>query len=113
MENPFESINQKLDRITIILEELISNLALPGIVKVKQVMTIAETANFLGIAKQTLYSYTSKRTIPHYKNGKKLYFIHDELLAWLQTNKRKTVAEITNDNYYHKSSYKAKRNYRS
>ena len=35
-----------------------------------------------------------KRQIPHYKNGKKLYFYEDELLDWIAQGKRKTIQEI-------------------
>ena len=111
MENPFETLNQKLDRIIIMLDELLPGMVKSNSVSTKQVMTIMDGSNFLGISKQTLYGYTSKRTVPHYKNGKKLYFLHDELLAWLQTNQRKTITQITNDVSFHRTPYKAKKNY--
>jgi len=46
-------------------------------------LTAGETAAYLGIALPTLYSYTSKRVLPHYKVRRKLYFKLDELDAFV------------------------------
>ncbi|NLW18868.1 MAG: helix-turn-helix domain-containing protein [Candidatus Cloacimonetes bacterium] len=46
-------------------------------------LTAEETAEYLGIALPTLYSYTSKRVLPYYKNRRKLYFKLDELNAFV------------------------------
>ena len=50
-----------------------------------------------GLAKATIYSRASARTIPHRKKGKKLYFSREELTDWIDTGRRKTRAEITNE----------------
>jgi excisionase len=47
-----------------------------------------------------------KRQIPHYKNGKKLYFYEDELLDWIAQGKRKTIQEI--DEIAHKTEKRFK-----
>ena len=47
-----------------------------------------EAAKFLHIAKQTLYTLTSKRKIPFYKKGKKLLFKRQELEEWISVCKR-------------------------
>jgi predicted DNA-binding transcriptional regulator AlpA len=47
-----------------------------------------------GKAKPTIYSLCSERKIPHSKRGKQLYFSKRELLEWINSGKRKTVAEI-------------------
>jgi excisionase family DNA binding protein len=36
--------------------------------------TVDQASEFLNLAKQTLYTFTSKRQIPFIKRGKKLYF---------------------------------------
>lgn len=59
-----------------------------------ELLNIEQAANFLGLAKQTLYAHTSKREIPHLKRGKKLYFEKEKLIEWLQEGKQKTQAEI-------------------
>ena len=39
----------------------------------------------------------TKRLIPCYKNGKKLYFFEDELLDWISKGKKKTLQEIQSE----------------
>ena len=94
MENPFEVLNQKLDKLTGLLEDITWRLNEPKKAAGKQVMNITEAAELMGLARQTLYSYTSKRMIPHYKTGKRIHFLLDELLDWITNTKVKTVKEI-------------------
>jgi len=47
-----------------------------------------------GLAKATIYTRVSSRTIPHRKRGKKLYFSRRELTDWIEAGRRKTRAEI-------------------
>ena len=56
--------------------------------------SVVEAADFLNLATQTLYGYTSKRLIPFVKRGKKLYFQKEELEKWLLEGKKLTKAEI-------------------
>jgi predicted DNA-binding transcriptional regulator AlpA len=102
MENPFETINQKLDRITTQLNEIASHLALSGTEPAKRILSINDASKLLGMARQTIYGYTMLRNIPHYKNGKKLYFLEDELLTWALSNKVKTHVEIANEPRQHR-----------
>jgi excisionase family DNA binding protein len=46
-------------------------------------LSVTEASEYLGIAKQTIYKYTSERFIPFKKVGKKLYFKKSELNEWL------------------------------
>lgn len=55
---------------------------------------IDEACSIIGKAKPTVYALVRKRLIPCYKNGKKLYFFEDELLAWIESGRKKTVQEI-------------------
>ena len=55
---------------------------------------IDEACKLIGKAKPTVYTLVRKRLLPCYKNGKHLYFFEDELLAWIEGGKKKTVAEI-------------------
>ena len=57
-------------------------------------LDVNEACKFLGIAKPTHYTKCSKQIIPHFKQGKKLYFHKEELIAWLKSGKRKTIADI-------------------
>lgn len=47
-----------------------------------------------GLAMATLYGLISRREIPSYKKGKRLYFKRSELDNWIQSGRRKTVDEI-------------------
>lgn len=54
-----------------------------------QLFTIQETAEFLHVQKQTLYSYVSKGIIPNHKRAGRLYFSRMELIEWIKSgNKR-------------------------
>ena len=54
-----------------------------------------EAAKFLGIAKQTLYGYTSKRLITFIKRGgKKILFRRSDLNAYLLEGKKPSITEI-------------------
>lgn len=57
-------------------------------------LNVQEAAALLSLAVPTLYEKTSTRIIPHYKHGKKLLFKKSELLAWIESTKRKTIHEI-------------------
>ncbi len=39
-----------------------------------ELLNILQASEYLSLAKQTLYGFTSKGVIPHLKRGKKLYF---------------------------------------
>lgn len=60
----------------------------------KEILTVDEAAEFIGLAKQTLYSFTSRREIPHFKRGKGVRFRRTELERWMLENRRKTSNEI-------------------
>ncbi|WP_336516452.1 helix-turn-helix domain-containing protein [Pollutibacter soli] len=54
----------------------------------KEILSLRETADFLNIAPQTLYGYTSNRSIPFIKKGKKLYFKRSDILKWLNAGNK-------------------------
>ncbi len=49
-----------------------------------KIWTITETAQFLDLAVGTIYHLVSKRKIPFRKKNKRLYFIPQEILNWIQ-----------------------------
>lgn len=57
-------------------------------------LNIEQATELLGISKVTLYRRTSKRTIPFYKKGKKVYFKRTELEAWMEKGRRKSDGEL-------------------
>lgn len=50
----------------------------------KEILTIEETSEFLGLSVSRLYKMTSNKEIPHYKpGGKKIYLNRKELEQWI------------------------------
>jgi len=47
-------------------------------------LTIDEAADYLKLARQTMYKMTSKKEITFFKRNKKLYFKKSDLEAWIQ-----------------------------
>jgi excisionase family DNA binding protein len=93
MENPFEILMQRLDNIERLLYEIIQQkLAANGVAK--EVMNVEEVAQYLDVAKSTIYKLTSTREIPHFKKGKRIYFRTNEINEWMAKGKRKTNDEI-------------------
>ncbi len=81
MENPFEVINQRLDRIEELLVKLTDKMdELPP--KEKRYMGTREAAEWLGISRSSLYSQL--KSIPHTKRGKRLYFDREELASYVK-----------------------------
>jgi excisionase family DNA binding protein len=58
------------------------------ITKQKELLSTEETAEFLGISKNTLYEWIVQKRIPHIKVGRLVKFKRDDLEEWLK--KRKT-----------------------
>ena len=52
--------------------------------------------------KATWYSKISRNEVPHYKRGKKVYFLKSEIDEWLKEGKRKSNSEIQDevDSYF-------------
>jgi excisionase family DNA binding protein len=67
------------------LARVLSNdhLIRPGKQDLPELLNINQAAEFLSLAKQTLYGFTSKGVIPYLKRGKKLYFKKSQLDHWV------------------------------
>lgn len=48
----------------------------------------------LDLEKSTIYNLCSQSKLPHYKKSRRLYFKKSELIAWIESGKRKTIHEI-------------------
>lgn len=63
----------------------------------KEVLTLTEAAEYMGMSKNYLYRLTSARQIPHYKpNGKMIYFDKNDLILWLKSNPVHTEEQLNN-----------------
>ena len=92
MENPFEIIMEKLNRIEVLLQSL--NTSEKNQVAEMEIFNLEKTAKYVSLSKGTLYKMTAQREIPHFKRGKKLYFKKSELDEWLTGCRVLTRAEI-------------------
>lgn len=63
----------------------------------KELLSIDEAADFLGISKQTIYQHVHHRKIPHSKRGRRLFFRRSELNEWIDKGRKKTIPEIDDD----------------
>ena len=95
MENPFEEIIQRLERIELLLINQQSRSTQES--EEDEILNVQEAAAFVGEAVATIYGRTSKREIPHYKKGKKLYFKKPELIEWIEGGKVKTAQELVQE----------------
>ncbi len=60
----------------------------------KPYLSLEEACEYLSLSKATLYAYTSRKKIPHYKFNRKLLFMVTELNELIQTNRIKPLYEI-------------------
>ena len=61
----------------------------------KEVLTLKESASFLGVSPKTMYDYNLKRIIPFYSpNGKLKYYNKSELINFMKSNRFKSNAEV-------------------
>jgi len=93
MENPFELILERLNTIESLLRS--SKKTDPVLnAPVNEIFNMAQAADYLGLAKSTVYKMTSSRLIPHSKVSKKIIFKRNELEEWITKHKVKTKEEI-------------------
>lgn len=95
MQNPFEELNSRLERI----EQKLSNL--PSAQTPEQpeadLLNVDEAAQLLNLARATVYNLVSRKQIPVFKKGKRLYFSKAALLNWVQSGKKPTLEETAQE----------------
>lgn len=55
----------------------------------KKYLKVDGVVEITGLAKETIYQYTSKNLIPFYKLGKLVRFEEAEINDWMETNLRR------------------------
>jgi excisionase family DNA binding protein len=88
--NPFEAIEKRLTSIEQTLASLNVYLTKTDDHSNSDVIDIDEVAKILHISKDTVYTKTHKKTIPHWKEGKRLLFSRKRILAYLANGEVKT-----------------------
>lgn len=56
-----------------------------------EILDADQAAEFLHLAKQTLYTLTCKKKVPFYKNGKKVLFKKHELQEWMDSGRQMII----------------------
>ena len=89
--NPFDLIDARLANI----ETLLIDLKFPTKQDNpdRELLTITQAGEVINLTVPTIYSLVSKKLIPHNKKGKRLYFLKSELLDWVKSGRKKTIAE--------------------
>lgn len=65
-----------------------------AIIGSKETLNLEECSMLTGLSAQTLYLFTSRREIPHYKRGRTLYFSKKEIEKWMTEYPVKTNDQI-------------------
>lgn len=91
MENPFELILERLDRIEKKLDEIQKEKNQKSN---DELMTIEELANYINYEKTSIYGLVQKRKIPYIKASGKLHFRKYQIDEWLDSRKVKSKSEI-------------------
>ncbi|MBM1105166.1 helix-turn-helix domain-containing protein [Aurantibacter crassamenti] len=89
MENPFERIDKRLQRIEILLEKLVDNQS-ENLQENNKPMNTKDLSIYLSLSVYTIYGLTHSRTIPFIKKGKRLYFEKEAIDKWLSQGRQLT-----------------------
>ena len=95
MENPFEIINERLDKIEKLLQTIYATEDSKNVgVIIPEIMNVKEVATYLSLTPSAIYKLTSTKEIPHSKRGKRLYFYKEEINTWVFEHKQLTNNDI-------------------
>jgi len=64
-------------------------------------LSIAQAARLLGLRRGTLYNLTSRKEIPHYKVGNRIFFRETDLRAWFESKRVRTNQEADDEYVKH------------
>ncbi len=95
------------DEIKSVLEDIKDILQKQNIFK-KEILTLDEAVEYMGVSKSFLYKLTSKGKISHFKpNGKRVFFKRADLNDWMLTNKSETIDELESQtlNYLNRNDH--------
>lgn len=106
MENPFQSIEERLGSIESLLITLNEkNVETDSNPEKEELLTVQEAAKFLSLSVPTIYSKVNKGELPVMKRSKRLYFSNYELMDYLKEGRIKTNSELDQeaDSYLQKT----------
>ena len=106
MENPFQSIEERLGSIESLLITLNEkNVETDSNPEKEELLTVQEASAFLSLSVPTIYSKVNKGELPVMKRSKRLYFSNYELMDYLKEGRIKTNSELDQeaDSYLQKT----------
>ncbi len=62
-----------------------------------ELLTVTDVCKKLNISKGAIYNLTSKRGIPHFKRGGRIYFDRSEVDEWIHHDRRKTIKQLQDE----------------
>ena len=96
-ENLPEAVGLLIEKVENLEKHLLENSGRKTTEPSNQLMTVDQAAEFLNLAKPTIYSMVSRGEIPYMKRSKRLYFSREDLLAYIRDGRKKTNMEIKDD----------------
>ena len=91
MDNPFDVLNERLDKI----EQLFTLMYESQAKSVEEKpLDINGASDFTGLPVSTIYNLVSKSAIPYSKPGKRLFFFKKDLIQWIASYNKKTISQI-------------------
>ncbi len=94
LQNVPKAVNYLINEIAemrVLLEHIEKQLGL-GVDKHRPI-SIEDTCRILDQSKNAINKMVREKSIPHYLQGKKIYFFEDELIKWVENSRVKTFAE--------------------
>lgn len=55
--------------------------------KDNEFLSVRQLTEFLGVSEDTVYSWTMRKAIPHFKLGKMLRFHKAEIIRWMEAKR--------------------------
>jgi excisionase family DNA binding protein len=105
MEHPIDKLIEKIidDKFKVFRIEIEKLISKNESNDTKTIFDFEKACEFIGCSASYLYKKTSCAEIPHYKNGRRVYFIKESLEEWLLKNKVHTITEINEvaDSFLH------------
>ncbi len=92
-ENLPQSVQKLFDKVESI-EKLIIEQSVNQPDPEKDLLTVDEAAEFLNLAKPTIYGLLHRKELPNMKRGKKVYFSKKDLIDYLQAGRRKSMEQL-------------------
>jgi len=71
------------------IDEKLNDILGQSIASGKEIIDIEEASKLLNLSKYSLYSFTSKNLLPHYKFGRKIFFKREELISFILNKDKK------------------------